>query len=111
VTVPTATHPATTARVIIEAKRVTNDTLTTGMHDQLIQQYLIPTGRRHGIYLVYWAKPEQWPGSPADPAQLSRELEQQGAQAGDELRICPYILDISHPQAAAAQNRRPRLAR
>jgi len=69
----------------------------TGMHDQLIRQYLIPTGRRHGIYLVYWARPEQWHGSPPDRAHLARELEQQAAEADDGLRIRPYILDISHP--------------
>jgi hypothetical protein len=111
VTVLTATHPASTARVIVEAKRVTNDSLMTGMHDQLIRQYLIPTGRRHGIYLVYWAKPEQWRGSPPDRAQLAHELQQQAAEADHGLRIRPYILDISHPQAAAAQDRRPRVAR
>jgi hypothetical protein len=108
VTVLTAAHPASTARVIAEAKRVTNDSLMTGMHDQLVRQYLVPTGRRYGLYLVYWAKPEQWPGSPADRSQLARELEQQAAEAGDGLRIRPYILDISHPQSAPAQDRRQR---
>ena len=97
VTVPAATYPAGTARVTVEAKRATNDSLMTGMHDQLIRQYLIPTGRRHGIYLVYWARPEQWHGSPPDRAHLARELEQQAAEADDGLRIRPYILDISHP--------------
>jgi len=105
VTVLTATHPASTARVIAEAKRVTNDSLTTGMHDQLVRQYLVPTGRRHGIYLVYWAKPEQWHGSPADPAQLARNLRQQAAEASEGLDIRPYILDISYPQRAVQQDR------
>lgn len=99
VTVLTATHPACTARIIVEAKRAINDSLMTGLHDQLVQQYLIPTGCRHGIYLVYWARPEQWHGSPADPAQLTRELEQQAAAVGAGLDIRPYILDISHPQS------------
>ena len=112
VTLLTATHPASTARVIAEAKRATNDSLMTGMRDQLVRQYLVPTGRRHGIYLVYWARPEQWHGSPANPSQLARELEQQAAEAGDGLRIRPYILDISHPQSPSAASdltyRRPR---
>jgi hypothetical protein len=97
VTVLTATTPASPARVLIEAKKVTNDKLMTGLHDQLIQKYLIPTGCRHGIYLVYWASPQQWRGSPADSGQLTRELQKQADAADDQLDIRPYILDISHP--------------
>jgi hypothetical protein len=44
VTAPAAVHPAAALRVITEAKLVTNGTLMTAMHDQLIRRYLIPTG-------------------------------------------------------------------
>jgi hypothetical protein len=27
--------------------------------NQLVRQYLIPTGCQYGIYLVYWAKPQR----------------------------------------------------
>ena len=61
-TVPTS-YPAGAASVIIEAKLATNSSLRTNLNNQLVRQYLIPTGCQDGIYLVYWAKP-QWPGSP-----------------------------------------------
>jgi hypothetical protein len=101
--VPTNTDPPGTACVITEAKLATNDTLMTAMHDQLAREYLIPTGRSYGIYLVYWAEPEQWHGSPADPDGLMQELEQQAADAG--LHIRPYILDISHPPGPQRRQR------
>jgi hypothetical protein len=95
-TVPTATRPAGTASVIIEAKIATSKRLESALTSQLIRKYLVPTGCECGIYLVYWAKPEQWPGSPADPAELQRGLERQAAQAGDGIHVRPYILDISY---------------
>jgi hypothetical protein len=95
-TVPTATWPAGTASVIIEAKLATNEHLMTALADQLVEKYLIPTGSQYGIYLVYWAKPEQWPGSPADRAALQAELERQAAEVGGGVHVRPYILDISH---------------
>lgn len=95
-TMPTAAYPANTASVIIEAKLVTNRSLRTNLKNQLVRQYLIPTGCQHGIYLVYWAKPEQWPGSPADQTALLRELQQQAAEAGSGIYVRPYILDISY---------------
>ncbi len=87
VTVLTATHPASTARVIVEAKRVTNDSLMTGMHDQLIRQYLIPTGRRHGLHLVYWARPEQCQLRPGGHRRSdSRRKRPPAGRAGPEHR-------------------------
>lgn len=95
-TVPTASYPADIASVITEAKLATNRSLRTALKNQLVRQYLIPTGCQYGIYLVYWAKAEQWRGSPADRAGLLRELEQQAAEVGNGLHVRPYILDISY---------------
>ena len=66
------------------------------LNNQLVRQYLIPTGCQHGIYLVYWAKREQWATSPADPAALLRELEKQASEVGGSIQVRPFILDISH---------------
>ncbi len=96
-TMPTATHPPSSACVIAEAKLVTHRAVLTALHDQLVQRYLLPAGLRHGIYLVYWTDPGQRRGGHADRDQLMRELTQQAASAGDGLHIRPYILDISHP--------------
>jgi hypothetical protein len=95
-TVPTAGYPAGAASVIIEAKLATNSSLMTNLNNQLVRQYLIPTGCRDGIYLVYWAKPEQWPGSPRDRAALLQELQRQAAEAGNGIHVRPCILDISY---------------
>jgi len=100
-TTPTATQPPSTARVIAEAKLVTDPGLMTAMQDQLVQRYLIPAGLQHGIYLVYWIDPDQRPAGsakgPTDRDRLKQQLTQQAAEAGDGLQIHPYILDISHP--------------
>jgi hypothetical protein len=100
-TTPTATQPPSSARVISEAKLVTNRDLLTALQDQLAQRYLIPAGLEYGIYLVYWIEPGQRPaGSPASPADrdpLLQRLTEQAATAGDALHIRPYLLDISHP--------------
>jgi hypothetical protein len=96
-TAPTATQPPASARVIAEAKLVTNPTLLTAMHDQLVQRYLIPAGYQHGIYLVYWVDPSQRPAGPADRDALVQQLNERAAAAGDGLHIRPYLLDISHP--------------
>lgn len=100
-TAPTATHPAGVGRVIIEAKLINNPELATAMHQQLIGQYLVPTGLLHGIYLVYWIAPEQrpygWTRNHLDIGELRQQLEQQAAQAADHV-IRPYVLDISRPR-------------
>jgi hypothetical protein len=104
-TATTKTTGGDTARVLIEAKRVNNDEVETAMQDQLIDRYLIPKNRRHGIYLVYWITPTQRPDGwsrtkRADMATLARELDEQARQvAEDGFRIVPYILDISRPQS------------
>ena len=102
-TTPTATQPPDTARVIAEAKLVTNTTLMTAMHDQLVQRYLVPAGLQYGIYLVYWISPSQRsagrsPKGTTDQAELMQQLKQQAtAAAGQGLQIQPFLLDISHP--------------
>ena len=100
-TSPAATQPPSTARVIAEAKLVTNAGLMTAMQDQLAQRYMIPTGLQHGIYLVYWIDPDQRPAGsakgPADRDVLMQQLMTQAAETGDRLHIHPYILDVSHP--------------
>jgi hypothetical protein len=99
VTAPAAVHPAAAVRVITEAKLVTNGTLMTAMHDQLIRRYLIPTGLQYGIYLVYWIPPRQrktLKRTHTDPGELLRKLERQAASAGRDLYIRPFLLDITH---------------
>jgi hypothetical protein len=98
-TMSTASYPAGTASVIIEAKLATNRSLRTALKNQLVRQYLVPTGCQHGIYLVYWAKPEQWHASPANRDGLLRELQQQAAEVGSGIHVRPYILDISYQQS------------
>lgn len=101
---PTArTDGENLARVVIEAKRIDNDELMTAMNNQLIERYLVPMGRQHGIYLVYWIKPEQrppnWPKQrAADPNDLLSDLRAQAREAQRRnMQIVPYILDISRP--------------
>ena len=102
-TTPTATQPPDSARVIAEAKLVTNATLMTAMHDQLVQRYLVPAGLQYGIYLVYWISPSQRyagrsPKGTTDQAELMQQLKQQAtAAAGQGLQIQPFLLDTSHP--------------
>ena len=70
-TATTKTMNGDKARVFVEAKRVDNRELMTATKNQLIDRYLVPKNRRHGIYLVYWITPTQradgwsrdtWPG-------------------------------------------------
>lgn len=89
------------ARVIIEAKRIDNRELLTGMHGQLITRYLAPIGRRQGIYLTYWITPAQRPpgwstSTWTDAANLRQTLAEQAHSAKAEgWIITPYVLDIS----------------
>lgn len=98
----TATHPISTAQVIIEAKVVNHRKLMTAMVDQLVQQYLGPTRVNHGIYLVYWVRPEQRPSTWTrrdrdDRDALLRALERQASDLGPNVTIKPFLLDISRP--------------
>jgi hypothetical protein len=101
-TAPTSTQPPSTARMAIEAKLVDNDELMNAMHGQLIHRYLVPADLTHGMYLVYWITPEQrpdgWSHTKARTIhQLREELDDQARRAPQDLRIRPYILDLSRP--------------
>jgi hypothetical protein len=99
VTAPAATHPAAAVRVITEAKLVTNDSLMTAMHNQLVSRYLIPAGLQHGIYLVYWVPPSQRrtrKRTHTDQGELLRQLQRQAASADEDFQITPFLLDISY---------------
>lgn len=101
-TAPTETQPRSTARVIIEAKLISNRDLMTAMHKQLVQRYLVPSGLRHGIYLVYWVTPDQRPTrwsrtNHANRDDLQDQLARQASAAPSGSLIRPYILDISQP--------------
>jgi hypothetical protein len=96
-TATTATHPPGKALIIAEAKLITNKRLMTAMHSQLVQQYMLPKGARHGIYLVYWTDPGQRTKGRGDRGRLVKALTEQAAQAAaGGLEIRPYLLDISY---------------
>lgn len=96
-----ATGQGVLARVLVEAKRVDNRDLLTAMRDQLIERYLIPAKRSHGLFLVYWVDPGQrrdnGPRSGvSDVATLTAQLDAQARVARDTgLNIVPFVLDIS----------------
>ena len=100
-TAPTATHPAGTARVLIEAKRYDNDELLTALEAQLVDLYLVPESCTAGIYLVYWIDPAERPaGSRSrtkhpDPEELSAVLERQARALPTALTVRPVVLDVS----------------
>jgi hypothetical protein len=103
-TITTATHPPGKALVIAEAKLITNKNLKTDMHKQLVKRYMIPTGARRGIYLVYWIDylvywidPGQRQKGPRGQQALTQALAKQAATASSQgLEIRPYLLDISY---------------
>ncbi|ONI87994.1 hypothetical protein ALI22I_19810 [Saccharothrix sp. ALI-22-I] len=92
------------ALVAIEAKRSDNHELLTAMSNQLIDRYLIPIGRSHGVYLAYWITPEQRPQSwsrstfPASEELLDRLRQQANDARNQGMHIAPYVLDISRPR-------------
>jgi hypothetical protein len=91
------------ACVLIEAKHLGNDELLDAMTDQLIERYLVPRGRSHGVYLVYWITPAQRPKDwsrrqfvqPIDLMTVLRKQADVAKKTG--FHIEPYILDISRP--------------
>ncbi|NJC64684.1 hypothetical protein HC028_09235 [Planosporangium flavigriseum] len=98
----TPTYPASTARVIAEAKLVNNQELESALHEQLVQKYLKPAGLQHGIYLVYWVNADQRPASwarkgPTDRSELLNRLKQQADSVRPDFEIQAFILDISRP--------------
>ena len=98
----TATHPPSTARVIIEAKLLNNRELLGGLRAQLVERYLLPSGWTHGIYLVYWVpdgqRPDAWSSSlPTTRQELIDVLDQQNEVIDSELTIQTVVLDIGRP--------------
>ncbi|GFJ77364.1 hypothetical protein Phou_015440 [Phytohabitans houttuyneae] len=91
----------TTAEDHDKALLATNRDLLTSLHDQLVQRYLVATGQRHGIYLVYWVSPDQRPsGSPkthGDKDELLKHLRSLSAEVAPQYDIHPYVLDVSWP--------------
>lgn len=62
VTAPTGpvTEEAGNATVFIEVKGAWNPELESAMKDQLIEDYLLRSGHRYGIYLVLWFPADDW---------------------------------------------------
>ncbi|MCW3471041.1 hypothetical protein OMK68_15530 [Rhodococcus pyridinivorans] len=88
-------------RVIFEAKLVNNPELLTAIDDQLVGQYLTPTGIAHGIYIVYWTTPElrpkSWPKNHTDPNTLAETLREQAQRHRPSKHIEIIVLDIGRP--------------
>lgn len=101
VTTATTNHTAPLARVLIEAKHVDNNSIKMSLRNQLHKLYMLPTGERYGIYLVYWIRPEQRPAGwtktqfPTKEGLIEFLDEQAKSAAGSH--IVPYVLDISQP--------------
>lgn len=96
------------ARVSIEAKLVNNAELDTAMEEQLVNRYLVPLRRRHGIFIVYWVapahRPKSWSGQAGDKETLLQKLRQQAEQLAKQgFRITPYVLDIGPAGAVSSQ--------
>ncbi|GAA3048028.1 hypothetical protein [Actinokineospora globicatena] len=102
-TATTTTPTRDTARVVVEAKHLNNAGLLTALREQLIDRYLVPLDRRHGIYLVFWIKPEQRPADwsrtlAADLDAFRLRLQAQADEArADGFRVTPFVLDVSRP--------------
>ncbi|WP_211589033.1 hypothetical protein [Allorhizocola rhizosphaerae] len=102
----TAGAPTNTARIgvaqaIIEAKLVSNNGLSTALQTQLVQQYLVPTGQQHGIYLVYWLPPEQQTSGTrkyADKQNLVNEMRRWAKEVAPRYDVSVYVLDVSWPK-------------
>jgi hypothetical protein len=96
-----ATGHGLLARVLVEAKRVDNPELPTAMRDQLVDRYLIPMERSHGLFLVYWIDPDQRQdngrrsGLSDVPTLMTQLTEQASVASNAGLRIVPFVLDIS----------------
>jgi len=78
----------------------------TAMRKQLVDLYLTPIGRRHGIYLVYWTTPSQRPAGMSratwpDAGELKHVLANQAAELRKSRHdITPFVLDVSYKQSS-----------
>lgn len=106
------TETKSIARVLFEAKLANNKEVPTAMREQLIDRYLIPQGRRHGILLVYWIHPDRRPGKgwlktlyPAKETLRATLQEQADAEMKNGFHIIPVVLDITPPEGFAGKER------
>lgn len=87
--------------LVIEAKRVTHPQLMTSLNSQLVDQYLLPKGLTHGIYLVYWVPPSQRAAGQRKKHEhrqaLLEELQRQAAALPEGVVVTPFVLDLSKP--------------
>ncbi|WP_216207021.1 hypothetical protein [Amycolatopsis aidingensis] len=108
----TFTETKGTARVLFEAKLANNSEVLTAMRAQLIDRYLIPEGRRHGILLIYWIHPDRRPSGRGWPKNLHPDKdalratlkEQADAELKNGFHITPVILDITPPEGFAGKD-------
>ena len=100
-------------QVLVEAKGAWNDGLEQSLPDQLADRYLAPEGLTHGVYLVYWASPEDWTAG-SEEARRGRVRRRETREAledqlhaaclGLQARPCAlqvevFVLDCSrHPR-------------
>jgi hypothetical protein len=99
-----AANETDTLKITIEIKGCFHRDVQTAMRNQLVEQYLAPTGEHHGIYLVFWFDPAQW--DPGDDGRrrsaaitiedLTAILQQQADDlAAEGWHIQPVIIDAS----------------
>jgi hypothetical protein len=88
-------------RLITEAKLVNNSEVDTALELQLYQRYMEPLQLSHGIYLVFWIQPDQrphpWSRTKHPTLEGLQEKLQDQAETLHNVKIVPFVLDISRP--------------
>jgi len=107
----TFTEARSSVRVLFEAKLANNSEVATAMRKQLIERYLVPQGRRHGILLIYWIHPDRRPRQnwsktayPEKDALHAMLRAQADAELGEGFHVTPVILDITPPAGFAGKD-------
>jgi hypothetical protein len=107
----TITETRSSVRVLFEAKLANNSEVATAMREQLIERYLVPQGRRHGILLIYWIHPDRRPRQnwskavyPEKDALYAVLRAQADAELEEGYHIAPVILDITPPAGFAGKD-------
>ncbi|KQU33361.1 hypothetical protein ASH04_05635 [Rhodococcus sp. Leaf233] len=85
---------AEVGRVVFEAKLVTNRELLTAIGDQLVDQYLTPTGLTHAIYIVYWTAAEYRREKMQPDADILAEILRAQARSQQPTQIEVVVLDV-----------------
>jgi hypothetical protein len=86
--------------VVIEMKWSDNQETKTGLENQLVHDYLLGHGLRHGIYLVGWCGSWKERGKKGkDIQQLRSYLAERASsvhasEEGADLRVEPMLLDL-----------------